>query len=202
MNEKVKRGSYAPLWILLALSAFPYLAGTLYYQYREELPQTRTFNYGTLVEPVREIRDVQLQLSDGSVKAFSDYQSKWLMFYILDSECNEDCLKNLYYMRQVRKAMAQDRFRINRLMVLDSENIDKQQLKKIKESYPGLDIATLSSETKQHFYSTIQQDSGSITKKILLVDPFGNLMMEYIPQPDPEMVLKDIKRLLSLSRIG
>ncbi len=202
MNEKVKKGSYAPLWILLALSALPYLAGTLYYKYRDELPQTRTSNYGTLVQPAREIKDVQLQLSDGSDKAFAEYQKKWLMLYILDDNCDEDCLKNIYYMRQVRKAMAQERFRINRLLILDSAMTDKNQLEKIKESYPGMDIATVSAETKQHFYSTIQQGSGSIFKKIMLVDPFGNYMMEYLQLPDPEKVLKDIKRLLSISRIG
>ncbi len=202
MNEKVKKNSYKPLWILLALSAFPYLAGTLYYQFKDDLPQTKMSNYGTLVEPAREIRDVQLHLSDGSEKPFTDYQKKWLMVYVLDDECSEDCLKNIYYMRQVRKAMAQERFRINRLMILDNQNIDKEQLEKIKNSYPGMDIATVSTETKPHFYSTIQQGSGSVFKKIMLIDPFGNYMMEYTQEPDPEKVLKDVKRLLSISRIG
>ncbi|MBT3205903.1 MAG: hypothetical protein HOM14_19155 [Gammaproteobacteria bacterium] len=202
MNEKVKKNSYKPLWILLALSAFPYLAGTLYYQFKDDLPQTKMSNYGTLVEPAREIRDVQLRLSDGSEKPFTDYQKKWLMIYVLDDECSEGCLKNIYYMRQIRKAMAQERFRINRLMILDNQNIDKEQLEKIKDSYPGMDIATVSTETKQHFYSTIQQGSGSIFKKIMLIDPFGNYMMEYTQEPDPEKVLKDVKRLLSISRIG
>ncbi len=187
---------------MLALCAFPYLAGTLYYQFKDDLPQTKMSNYGTLVEPAREIRDVQLHLSDGSEKPFTDYQKKWLMVYVLDDECSEDCLKNIYYMRQVRKAMAQERFRINRLMILDNQNIDKEQLEKIKNSYPGMDIATVSTETKPHFYSTIQQGSGSVFKKIMLIDPFGNYMMEYTQEPDPEKVLKDVKRLLSISRIG
>jgi len=202
MSENVKKTSYAPLWILIALSALPYIAGTLYYQYKDELPQVKTTNYGKLVEPARELRDVKLMLTDGTEKDISDYRKKWLMLYVLDGACSEDCKKNLYFMRQIRKAMAQERFRISRLVVLDNKDLLTEDMNNTIKAYPGINFATLNQASKQRFYSTIQSDSGNIFRKIMLIDPFGNYMMEYTQDPEPEKVLKDVKRLLSVSRIG
>ncbi len=202
VTEGKKRGSYAPLWILMALSALPYIAGTLYFQYRDALPHGETLNYGALIEPARELKDVTLSMKDGTSREISEYQNKWLMLYIQDGECTEDCLKNLYYMRQVRKAMANDRFRINRIMLVENQDFNSDLYKKINENYPAMDIAEVKGSSKESLYSTIGQDSGNIYRKIMLIDPFGNYMMEYTQQPDPEKILKDVQRLLSVSRIG
>lgn len=202
MTEQVKKTSYMPLWILIALCGFPYIGGTLYYQYREQLPQTDTVNYGSLISPVKEVNNMSFSMLDGSEKSITDYRKKWLMVYVLDKDCAEDCQKNLYFMRQIRKAMAEDRFRINRLLVLDSKELLTDDLQSYLQDYQGMDVATIDNVSKTNFYSTLQGVSGNTFRKIVLIDPMGNLMMEYGPQPDPELVLKDIKRLLTISRIG
>jgi cytochrome oxidase Cu insertion factor (SCO1/SenC/PrrC family) len=201
MNEVKKKGSYAPLWILLALSAFPYIAGTLYFQFRDSLP-VNSNNYGELVQPAREIPHIEITQSDGTVKKLSDYEKKWLMLYVLDRRCEEDCRKNLYYMRQIRKAMAQDRFRINRLLLVEGASGIDAELQQLMADYPGVDIATVNPQSKQSFYAVLKDEGQNNFGKILLIDPMGNYMMKYDPQPDPEKVLKDIKKLLSISRIG
>ncbi len=202
MTEQAKKTSYMPLWILIALCGFPYIIGTLYFQYREVLPETDTTNYGSLITPVREVSDINLTMSDGTEKSITDYRKKWLMLYVLDAECGEDCQKNIYFMRQVRKAMADDRYRINRLLVLDKKDLLTDDLKRFMMDYEGMDIATVNTASKAHFYATLQDSSGSIFRRIMLIDPVGNYMMEYEPEPDPELVLKDIKKLLTISRIG
>lgn len=201
-SGEVKRGSYKPLWWLIALCAFPYIAGTLWYQYRDALPTNETTNYGQLIEPVREISDVDLILLDGTQKPLAEFRKKWLMLYILDGECSEDCLKNVYYMRQIRKAMAQDRFRISRLMVLDNPSLMSGELEKVVSEYPDMYIATMQPEHQRQLYGSIQSGSENIYRKIMLIDPLGNFMMQYPKEPSPEKVLKDIKRLLKVSRIG
>lgn len=202
MNEVKKKGSYAPLWILLALSAFPYIAGTLYFQFRDNLPQGQTSNYGELVQPARELPDAELMQADGTQTRFSDYRKKWLMLYVLDGSCEEDCRKNLYYMRQIRKAMAEDRFRINRLLLVERPGGIDAELVQLLSDYPGVDIATLGASSKPSFYAKVRDKAQNNFGKILLIDPMGNYMMKYDSQPDPEKVLKDIKKLLSISRIG
>ena len=37
---------------------------------------------------------------------------------------------------------------------------------------------------------------------IYLIDPFGNLMMRFSPELSPKSMLKDVKHLLKVSRIG
>ncbi len=191
-----------PLWILIALCGFPYIGGTLYYQYREQLPQTDTLNYGSLITPVKELNNIAFTLLDGREKPVTEYRKKWLMVYVLDRACAEDCQKNLYFMRQIRKAMSDDRFRINRLLVLDNKELMTDDLQNFLQDYQGMDVATVNSESKTNFYTTMQGESGNTFRKIMLIDPMGNFMMEYDSQPDPELVLKDVKRLLTISRIG
>ncbi len=202
MTEQVKKTNYMPLWILIALCGFPYIGGTLYYQYQDRLPQAGTTNYGDLISPVKEVNNIGLTLFDGTQKPITDYRKKWLMVYILDGVCSEDCQKNIYFMRQIRKAMAEDRYRINRLLVLDKKELLTDDLQKLLLDYEGMDVATINSESKSDFYSTMQDASGNTFRKIMLIDPMGNFMMEYDSQPDPELVLKDVKRLLTISRIG
>ncbi len=199
-NEK--KNSYAPLWILIAVCAFPYVLGTLYFNFKDELPDMKTNNYGHLIQPVRVLPEMNFQLVDGGIKTNSDYGKKWLMIYVIDKPCAERCRQDLYFMRQLRKAMAKDRYRINRLLLLENENLMDEALKNIVQDHPGLDIALLSENEKQGFYSTAALDSGNIYEKIMLIDPFGNYMMEFPRQPDPKKMLDDIKRLLSVSRVG
>lgn len=202
MTEQVKKTSYLPLWILIALCGFPYIGGTLYYQYREQHPQGNTTNYGSLISPVKEVKNINLTLLDGSAKPITDYRKKWLMLYVLDGDCAEDCQKNIYFMRQIRRAMSEDRYRINRLLVLDNKQLLSEDLQKYLQNFEGMDVATINSESRAEFFSSLQDASGNTFRKIMLIDPMGNFMMEYDPQPDPELVLKDVKRLLTISRIG
>lgn len=201
MTEQKKK-SYAPLWILIAVCAFPYVLGTIYFNYQDALPEMPTNNYGTLIQPVKEVPETVFNLAGGSHKSLSEYRKKWLMFYVIKDECKERCIEDLYFMRQVRKAMAKDRYRINRLLVLENQSLMDESLKNQLDEHPELTVVTLAEDTKQGFLSTITQDSGNIYEKIMLIDPFGNYMMEFPQKPDPTKVLEDIKRLLSVSRIG
>jgi hypothetical protein len=42
----------------------------------------------------------------------------------------------------------------------------------------------------------------SVGNAIYLIDPYGNLMLRFPPGLDPKSMLKDIKHLLKVSRIG
>lgn len=202
-TEEVRRGSYKPLWFLIALCAFPYLAGTLYYQFKDALPGGGTTNYGTLVEPVREIDGIKLNMADGSERSFNDLRKKWIMLYVLDGSCDEQCQKDLYFTRQVRKAVADDRFRITRLMLLDNANqLHDSSIEAVIQAHPDLELATVYSGHRSRLWEILRGVSGKVPNKIMLVDPLGNFMMEYPADSDPESILKDVKRLLAVSRIG
>ncbi len=202
MKKTSRPNSYAPLWILITLCAAPYLLGTLYYQFRSSLPEVQNSNYGNLIDPTLEIGNVHFKLLDETELEFNALREKWLMLYLLDSACTPDCENNLYFMRQIRKATAVNRFRINRLVVLTSPELITPELQRLLVQFPGMMVATMNEGSQQNLVSVLRQGTDKILGKILLVDPLGNFMMQYEVQPDPTRILKDIKRLLNVSRAG
>ena len=44
--------------------------------------------------------------------------------------------------------------------------------------------------------------TASVTGHVYLVDPLGNLMMRFPPDPDPDRLLNDLRRLLRASGFG
>lgn len=197
-----KKGSRAPLVWLFLLSAVPYLLATIYYQYRDELPGGGTSNYGHLVQPVVNITGVTFKDLDGNETKIEELQRKWVMLYVVKGECDEVCQKNIYYMTQVRKGMAEDRYRIKRVVLLDNDNSAKIELPNIVEHYKSLLISRMDKKSQALFYTKLNEGVKEVFGRILLIDPFGNLMMEYDVLPDPKKINKDVRRLLNLSRVG
>jgi len=200
-NQKPKKGSRAPLIWLLILSAGPYLLATIYYQYRDVFGGS-TSNYGQLVQPVVNITGVTFNGLDGNDTKIEELQRKWLMLYIVKGECDETCQKNIYYMRQVRKGMAEDRYRVKRIVLLDNKDSASIELANLREYYKNLFITRMNKDSQDLFYSTLHKGVQEIYGRTMLIDPFGNLMMEYEPLPDPKKMNKDLRRLLDLSRVG
>jgi len=53
-----------------------------------------------------------------------------------------------------------------------------------------------------HLASGTLDFPGERARHIYLVDPLGNLMMRFPPDPDPAKTIKDLQRLLKYSRSG
>jgi hypothetical protein len=43
---------------------------------------------------------------------------------------------------------------------------------------------------------------GEQGRHIYLIDPLGNVMMRFPPEPEVKLLMKDLKRLLKYSRLG
>ena len=57
-------------------------------------------------------------------------------------------------------------------------------------------------EDYQKFLSRFSQDGSSIEDGLYIIDPFGNYMMRYAPDAEPKKVLRDLERLLKVSKFG
>ena len=109
----------------------------------------------------------------------------------MPAACDAYCEKKLYFMRQVRPRRARSMERVERLWVLTDAGAPRAELLAAIE---GTRIATQPCDPEL---------SGRIrVDHIYLVDPLGNLMMRFPRDPDPSRMLKDLQRLLKLSRIG
>lgn len=203
MNEQAvaKKRNLTPFWILLAVSGLPYILSWIYFANIDSLPQVAPSNRGELIEPVRPIAGLSLQLLDGSHVATDSLKGNWILMSAGSSVCEQACLKNVFFMRQVRRLMGEERTRIKRMFVLTDESQVEAFRQKV-EPYGAMDVITGTSADKSALVEKMTIGDVTPEGRIFIVDPMTNLMMVYNSDVDPEDIAKDFRRLLKVVRIG
>lgn len=189
-DEQRRRGRRTAL-VILALCAAPTVAA--WFAYFVWQPQSRT-NYGELIAP-RPISDLELRGIDGGSFRLSQLRGKWVLLQVDSADCRDACRKKLVYMRQARLALGKDAERVERVWLLDDGAVPDPALLRAHE---GLRVVRASG-------GTLLDDlpaSGSSTGYIYVVDPRGSVMLRFPGDPDGRRMLKDLARLLRVSRIG
>ena len=161
------------LWIALVCTA-PLVLGTAAYLlgWSPGAPS----NYGELIPPK-------------VIAPLSELRGKWVLVTFDAAGCDAYCERKLYIMRQVRRAQGKDMERIERLWVLTDAG------------KPRADVL-VASEGMQVGRFAADEFPGIPSDHIYVVDPLGNLMMRFPRDPDPSRVIKDLQRLLKVSRFG
>jgi hypothetical protein len=121
----------------------------------------------------------------------------WIMLSADTGACDANCQQKLYALRQVRASTGDKQTRIERVwLVLDNQPVAPE----ILAEHPGLQVIRIAAAQAQAFLP--QPASGSIQGPIYLIDPLGNLMLQWPAQADMKRMRKDLGRLLWASRIG
>ena len=173
-----KRKSARFVALIFVVCAAPFVLAWLAYEFRWGAGQSG--NYGELIPP----RPVA-----GPLTAL---RGKWVLVTLDRAACDAACEKKLYVVRQARRAQGKDLDRVERLwLVTDHGKPSAELLAAIEGSHvvaadPAF-VKSFAADAPDHIY---------------LVDPLGNLMMRFPPQPDPAKVIKDLQRLLRYSRFG
>jgi len=194
-QDKQKRAGRGKLLLVLAICAAPIIAS--YFTYYVIKPSSRT-NYGTLLDP----RDYPMPALastalDGSMLSLQAYRGKWLMVQVSDANCQADCRKRLYDMRQLRLAQGQEMERVERIwLITDGKPLETMLLRE----YDGVRLLRVSLQALQAW---LPAEPGTVVSDhIYLIDPLGNLMMRYPKDADPNKIKKDLAKLLKASAIG
>lgn len=197
-SEVVKNANRRNLLLVFVVFALPVVAATL--MYVTGWKPSATGNQGELIQPARFIEEISMQSIDAKPVKFSDLHGKWTMVYFDTSVCPEECVKQLYKMRQTHIAQGKDQERVQRLFILtDAQTVDS--LKTKLTDYPDMLVWT----GEKSVLAKLAQDFGIEATKatgqgyIYLLDPMGNLMMRYSPGIDPAGMRKDLVRLLKYS---
>lgn len=177
--------------VLIGLFMVPIVAAYLaYFGWR---PSGHT-NYGELFKATP-LQQTQGILLDGQAYTLDALKGKWVMVHVGPAQCEDDCAKQLYLMRQTRLTQGKDQSRIERLWVLtDSATPDASILKE----HPGLLVWRPENTTFSEQFPSRVSRAGHI----YLVDPLGNLMLRFPANPDPKGIMKDLKLLLKASQVG
>jgi SCO1/SenC len=180
--------SRVKLILILSIFALPVVASYLSYYFWQ--PSGRK-NYGELITQVS-LKDAQ-DVTGRTIPA-QGFKGKWTLVFLGKGGCDKDCETLLYYMRQVRTAQGPERDRINRLWVVTDRTVPAAAL---LEQHPGLKV--IQTESPEFLAQFAGAETGT---HIYMVDPLGNLMMRFPSNPDPSLMIKDIKHLLKASQIG
>lgn len=176
---------------MFAVAVAPFVLAWLAYLFWQP---DRFMNHGDLIEP-RQLPSAPLALRDGRPFRLAEHRGKWVLIHPDSGDCTESCRKQLYYMRQVRLALGADRDRVERVWLLTD---DRQPPAEIAALYDGVDVVRAAGST---LVSALPADRDP-SDHVYLVDPLGNLMLRFPRNPDPKRMIKDLQRLLKVSRTG
>lgn len=165
-----------PLFIMLGLFIAPILVAKIVLV--NDWYQGAKTNAGTLITPTL---------------AIPSSPQAWLLLYNPADNCSVVCQESIWQIQQVHTLLASEGSRVQRYLTaipsLESEYIDTQAITKLQLS--AVNQQQLSADT------------------LYLVDPLGNIFMRYQFPADKTAamkisagLLKDLKRLLKISKIG
>lgn len=154
---------------------------------------TGTTNNGTLVQPVRPVTAAGLFDAEGAAVNAEYFIGKWTLLYRHTGACDAACQKAFYTLRQVRLTQGKNIDRIQRLVLLEDAAMPAWVAESAAE-YPGMDM--LRAE------DMAAANAIAVPGRIYLIDPLGNLMMEYALDAEPRGMMKDLERLLLVSYVG
>ena len=197
----MKSRKQAILILLFAVFALPPLLSWYAFNYTDLGKQRSTGGHGALIAPPRPLPAWDLVDQEGVA---TPLHGKWTLVYPLNGKCGEDCLQNLYRMRQLRLAVGKNAGRIQRAVLVvngDRSAVTVEQW----QDYPGqllLFPENMDGDALRSLFALSAGDRPFAGERLYLIDPLGNLMMSYARTADPKGIIKDLSRLLKYSRTG
>lgn len=154
-------------------------------------------SHGTLIVPAISLADLIATSPEGESLSRDLLRTKWTLLYHGTQHCSLDCEADLFKMRQVRLALNQNISRVQTLCLIPKQQLSTN-FKQILTRHPKLIVAQLTDDKA----AITQQVNTHLRPGIYLVDPLGNLMAHYTHDATSKGLLRDIKKLLKVSRIG
>ncbi len=219
-NEKNAKQARKRFLLIIACFAIPLILAIIWLQVvRTQGGTWGNTSRGELIHPALPLSDFSLNQfimkNDGNTAeeayrepqdAFTveNFRGIWSVFYMPEGACTEVCEKNIYHMRQVRLALNNRMNRVQRVTLVDSaDQFDEQLL----SEHLGLQVLSgdaneVGALRDQIRAAEAERKMDPLPDAIYVIDPFGNVMMRFKPDLDPGKMLKDLKHLLKVSRIG
>lgn len=191
------------LILIAALFIVPLALAWMMYSGAIDYSPGSTRNYGRLVEPPEPIVWSRLRVDGESVNGGQNpFARNWVVMHAVPGPCDETCLAAVTDLRQVHRAAGRDQSRIRLALLHDLQVPDSE--KRLKEIYPAFHLLE---DPDGRLWRTLDgiaaQDAapGAARGGTFLVDPLGNIMMAYEAGSDPNGLKKDLKRLLTWSKL-
>ena len=157
--------------------------------------------HGELLNPARPLTALRFTPLNDREPDGTTLRGHWVLIYAGSAgECAAACQTALYDLRQVRLALGKDMGRVKTLLLLDNQPIvELHQWLADEHAAMIVGVADLAARTE---LTEAFPTPGAVGEWIYLLDPLGNLLMRYPVASEPRGMLKDLQRLLRLSRVG
>lgn len=192
---------FSPRFALLLIAALfigPLVVAWLMYAGVIDYRPGTTRNLGQLVEPPMPVDWSGVATDAGEPVDAETFGRHWLILHAVPADCGEDCLAAVTGIRQVHRATGRYQSRI-RLALLQAERDDALS-GQLHDVYASFDVLR---DPAGGLLAALQSAAGggSTEGATYLVDPLGNIMMYYPGGFDPNDLRKDLKRLLTWSKL-
>lgn len=198
LNER----SNKTLWILLGSFLLPAILAYGYF-FLGDRPDIAS--NGSLISPVIDIETLGIRDDEGLVLSREALTPKWRMMFFAAASCNEVCQQQLFNMRQINIALGKNQDRVQHAVIhfekADSgfQTLLSAEYENTIQLYTDKDKLLIQSQAEADAPFAVDMSDKSF---IYLMDPLGNIMMRFPADLNPKLILKDIKKLLKISRIG
>ncbi|HIF53855.1 MAG TPA: hypothetical protein EYQ57_01445 [Methylococcaceae bacterium] len=198
MNEQHKKNNRTIL-IIFAISLIPFVLA--WYMAANLNWSGKGTNNGELITPpVTTERAEFIGFDDFSRSNMKEVNGHWVLLNVISQkQCSDLCQQAIHKTKQLRLMMNKELTRIRRLVVILSD-MDKEAAKLLWKDDLRLLRASAAPSLLQKLKTIRKADVPE--GMLFLMDPFGNLMMQYEPGFDPYKVKTDLKKLLRISQIG
>ncbi len=196
-KQEAQRGSGRKILLLLAVVfVLPFtIAATLHLL--DIRPSGKS--YGELIVPPVNLTIPPLQDTQAKPFTATQWQKKWNIVMINHEACTDQCLTTTHLLGNVRLSMDKDTKRVQQILLLPIETT-REAIADLQKKNPDLIILAGSDEATTQLANKLE--SLAKPQNIYLVDPLGNLMMQYPQNFEPKGLRSDLVRLIKSSWVS
>jgi len=150
-------------------------------------------NHGHLVQPPTHL----------TLNQEESFDRKWLVLYVLDQPCDQNCIDHATALRQIHKATGRNNEHLA-IVLLSRTNAEPALRSRLESIYPDFHFVTDNTATVLTALDAVNAsvakstgDSSNLHTYIL--DPMRNVILAYGTDANPNDIHKDLKRLLKWS---
>jgi hypothetical protein len=191
VQDRGKPGGRRTLLLIVAIGLAPIVAS--YAAYYWFTPSGR-LNYGELLAtaPAPIVAGTN---TDGKAFSLTELRGKWVLVIAKRAGCADDCARALHATRQARTIQGREQDRVVRLLLqpLAAPALPQE----LAAADPGLVVVRIDQRALEQLPFGESAAAG-----VLLLDPRGNLVLRYGPDPDIRGLANDLQRVLKASQIG
>ncbi|PPC92135.1 MAG: hypothetical protein CTY34_01165 [Methylobacter sp.] len=187
------------IMVIFAMSIIPFMIAWGLKENPQLLPQTGVNNGKLIAPPILTAQSDYTGFDPFSANNLGELSGHWLIANLLpNANCNDICLQALYKSKQLQLMLNKELTRTRRIAII-LKPVNPEQVSSWWQDDPRL-IRIRPSSAFSEKLQAIHNDASDGT--LLLIDPLGNVMMQYKAGFDPYKVKNDLMHLLKISQIG